>query len=614
MSSPTHPARGAHRMRPPSRRRTALLLGALTLLVALVAGCGSSGSDTKTVAETPIRVVPGERGGSLTFLSASDADSLDPGITDYSVGFMVLSATQRTLYAFEPDDATTLVPDLADGMPEISADNKTVTVRIKSGIRFAPPVNREVTSADVKYAFERVFTKQVPSYYAGTYWGSLVGAPSPPNSGDYRPIAGIATPDDHTIVFRLSKPQGGLFASTLIKGATAPVPAEYARAFDAKNPSTYAQHAVATGPYMVENDDAGALTGWTPGKQIKLVRNPNWDAATDFRPAYLDTIEISEGNQDAGLAARRTLSGDGFACCDSGALPVEVVRDALARDKSQIALFPARLDNWVALNTAVEPFDNLNVRRALMAAVDRSALRLTRGGALLGDLATGFLPPGVTGFDEAGGLQQGADYDFNAKPTGDLDVAKRYMLAAKDEGLPVDDAGRYTGDVEIVAVAPNSAPDDKTAEAFQAQAAKLGFDVRLRLVPREVVYTNFCSVPAKRVGVCFVSFGSDTADPYSIMTAAFLGSSIRDQGNLNMSQLRDPAVDSAIEAAADLPVDRGRYDAWARANDLVIGQAAAIPYLWRKTVLASSSDVQLVPNAYFTLPDLSFSSLKPAGN
>ena len=38
---------------------------------------------------------------------------------------------------------------------------------------------------------------------------------------------------------------------------TAPVPEEYAKKFDAKNPSTYNTHVVATGPYMVKNDASG---------------------------------------------------------------------------------------------------------------------------------------------------------------------------------------------------------------------------------------------------------------------------------------------------------------------------------------------------------------------
>ena len=47
--------------------------------------------------------------------------------------------------------------------------------------------------------------------------------------------------------------------------------------FDKKNPSSTARHAVFTGPYMIENDAEGKVTGYVPGKSIQLVRNPDWD-------------------------------------------------------------------------------------------------------------------------------------------------------------------------------------------------------------------------------------------------------------------------------------------------------------------------------------------------
>ena len=54
----------------------------------------------------------------------------------------------------------------------------------------------------------------------------------------------------------------------------------------------------------------------------------------------------------------------------------------------------------------IKPFDNINVRKAIIAASNRDALRLTRGGPILGDIATGWIPPGIPGFEEAGGLKQ----------------------------------------------------------------------------------------------------------------------------------------------------------------------------------------------------------------
>ena len=90
--------------------------------------------------------------------------------------------------------------------------------------------------------------------------------------------------------------------------ASAPVPKEYAQKFDKRQPTAYGENQVATGPYMVENDESGKLTGYTPGTEIKLVRNPNWDASTDYKPAYVDSITIKEGN-DPDVASRQILEG-----------------------------------------------------------------------------------------------------------------------------------------------------------------------------------------------------------------------------------------------------------------------------------------------------------------
>ena len=70
---------------------------------------------------------------------------------------------------------------------------------------------------------------------------------------------------------------------------TMPVPEEYATKFDAKNPSTYNTHVVATGPYMVRND--ARATRSATGRQVDRPRpQPELGQATDYRPAYLDKI------------------------------------------------------------------------------------------------------------------------------------------------------------------------------------------------------------------------------------------------------------------------------------------------------------------------------------
>ena len=180
---------------------------------------------------------------------------------------------------------------------------------------FSKPVNREVEAKDVKYAIERAFTANVPNGYARAYLGDLVGAPKKP--GPYKEIPGIETPDKYTIVFKLTKGTGAPLAGALTMPISIPVPKEYAQKFDAKSPSTYGtEGAVYTGPYMIESDDQGKAIGYEPGRRIHLVRNPDYAPVDDWRPAYLDEIDILAGNDDTAVASRRILSGESMASGD----------------------------------------------------------------------------------------------------------------------------------------------------------------------------------------------------------------------------------------------------------------------------------------------------------
>ena len=580
--------------------RWALVVGAAGAL-GVAGGCGGGGTSTAGTGTA------GKQGGKLTVLSAGDIDYLDPGQTYYSFGYMVSYAVNRTLYGITPSDPVNAVPDLADGPPVISPDNKTITVKIKKGIKYAPPVNREVTAADFKYAFERAFSKNVPSAYAGLYFASVAGAPAA-QSGPITPISGIQAPDDSTLVITLTDPSAPLVVQALVMPITTPVPKEYASKYDASVPSTYDQYVAFTGPYMVKNDANGKVAR-VPGKSITIVRNPNWDKATDYRPAYLDEILVQEGNDDLATAARRALSGTASFCCDSGAPPAEVLKEALTRQKEQVLRVATGTDRFLALNTTVAPLDNLNIRKAIIAAIDRTALRLTRGGEVLGPIASGWIPPGLPGFDEAGGLQQNTDLDFLKSPTGDPAVARKYMDAAAADGLPVKD-GKWTGTDKILTVAANADPAKKTAANLQSQLEALGFKLNLRLVPPDALSTKFCGVPAQKIAICFVAFGKDFGDPQTVLTPLFDGKSIVPQGNVNDSQLNVPAINDAMAAATKLPPGPARSKAWADINHQIAEQAPAIPYLWDDYIAVASKDVQGVMNTQSTSLDLTYTSIK----
>ena len=154
---------------------------AIVLACALLLGaCGSSGSSSVSAngVQTPKTEAQsgGKRGGTLTVLNHEDFEHLDPGEAYFVMDYEAIYATQRPLFSYKPNTFAEAVPDLASGPAEISPDGKTVTVHIRHGVHFSPPVNREVTSADVAYAIDRGPSANVNNPYFTAYFSSIVGA------------------------------------------------------------------------------------------------------------------------------------------------------------------------------------------------------------------------------------------------------------------------------------------------------------------------------------------------------------------------------------------------------------------------------------------------------
>ena len=585
-----------------------IILGVLLALTFGVAACGGdddsgSGGEQGSNQGTPAE---GKRGGKLTALWASDVDFIDPGIAYYQVSNIVHRATQSPLYLPKIDDGSTNDPILAESDPEVAEDGCTVTVKIKPGLKFSPPVNREITSKDVKYAIERGFFNSVNNGYAGAYFGYIKGAKVGVKPGTT--IPGITTPDDQTIKFDLTpqeqgKCAGGVLAGALAMLLTAPVPEEYAKKFDAEKVSTYGENQVASGPYMIENDASGKAIGYQAGRQIHLVRNPSWKDGQDPRPAYLDEVQINQGNDDSTVMARKVLEGQSMINGDTPPPPA-VLRTALQNQKDQIQLVPSGGGRWIALNMTQEPFNDLNVRRAISAGADREALRLTRGGAAIGDIATHYLPPGMAGFEEAGGLK-GPGFDFQSNPKADLDLAAEYF---KKAGYA---SGKYEGDKEFLMVADNVEPGSKTAQVAKQQLEQLGFKVRLRQVTHEAMYTKFCNVPKADVAICpNVGWLKDFADPQTYLDPTFNGDNILPANNSNWSQLNDKALNEEMGKAALLTDPAERAKAWAEIDKKITEQAPAINWIWDKTENIESSNVNGVIDQDNALWALAYTSLK----
>jgi peptide/nickel transport system substrate-binding protein len=630
--------------------RLRLLLPALLVagLAVVLASCGGGGGSTSGEESAGI---PSEfkaptaapdnaaKGGTLTELNEGDIDYMDPGAAYYQVTYSVDLAAQRTLMGWPPD-ATQPVPDLADGQPTVSDDGKTITFKIKSGVKYSPPVDREVKSQDIKYAIERSLLPGVPNGYTRAYLADLAGFPQAEqqlkqDKTTAPDISGIETPDDQTLVLHLTRSSSVPVIQALSLPVSAPVPEEYAKKFDAETPSTYGQYVTFTGPYMVQNDCdikvnttdhtaeaqnsdcTGKLTGYKPGKEIDLVRNPNWDgeATGDYRPAYLDGITIQEGFADPTSASQKILTGDSQV---SGDFPPSktIVEQVATGDKystDQMVAVPSGGNRYIALNMTKPPFgpgsglsaeQALNVRKAVIANSDRTALRNTRGGELFGPVATHFIPPLIPGFEEAGGVQ-GPDLDFVKNPDGDPALAKSYMQKAGFK------SGKCEGSVcDVTMVGDDAPPGFDTATVFKHQLEQLGFNVDFQPVSHDIMYTKFCSVPAQEPNVCpNVGWIKDFNDPQSILQVPFSGDSINPSNNSNWPQLDDPKINKEISDAVTITDEKQRAETWGKIDDDITALAPAVPWVWDNDVLVRSNNVNGVANLFNGEWDLAYTSI-----
>ncbi|MBV8947611.1 MAG: hypothetical protein JOZ95_19435, partial [Solirubrobacterales bacterium] len=275
----------------------------------------------------------------------------------------------------------------------------------------------------------------------------------------------------------------------------------------------------------------------------------------------------------------------------------------------QLSLSPGGGNRYIAFNTTKPPFNNINTRKAVIAAANRVALRDTRGGALAGGLATHFIPPGIPGFQQAGGVAgpSGSQYDFIQHPTGDLSLAESYM---KKAGYS---SGKCSGNCTITMVATNVPPGSDTAQVAKAQFAALGFNVQLHPVEQAVMYTKFCSVVANEPNVCpNVGWIKDFNDGQALIDIPFNGGTVTGSptNNSNWPQLNDPTINTALNSAKYITNPAQRAAEYGKIDDMVVALAPAIPWIWDYNSNVASNNVLPVINQFNALTDLSFTSLK----
>ncbi len=567
-----------------SKKRVIRLFAVLLALTMLAAACGGDdepgGGDNDDDVVEPADI---PTGGVLKIAGTSDVDYMDPASMYYTLSWTMARGVFRTLVTYPAvsdfEAQNVLVPDLATDVGTPNEDSSSWTFTLKEGIKFGPALGgeevagvtgEEITSADVKYAIERVFIPSVGGGYP-FYYDVLEGTDEFV-AGDADNITGIETPDDKTIVFNLSEPTGD-WPYRMAMPASAPVPAAYAAEFDAEKDSNYDNSVVASGPYYIAE--------WTPEEQITLERNTFWDPDTDdVREAYVDTVDWKLGfDNDVGV--QQVQDGDyhyGMDVSPQGPALEQTLNDPELSDR--LINEPSLCTRYVFLNTTVEPFDSLEVRQAVNFAIDRANLKTLQGGPITGDIASSILPPGMAGYLSTD--------EYNPFGTdgmaGDMEQAKQLMA---DGGYPDGFDG------ELLFVGASDPPHDRYAESVRADLEELGFsnlNVKTPAFPNQ--YTQFYGIPDKDVAIgTSAGWCKDYNDAFTFLDPLFHGDNILPSGNQNYSELNDPTINDAIDAAAQTPFGDERVAAWEEANRLATESGVWVPWTWDNETIIYSADL-----------------------
>ena len=335
----------------------------------------------------------------------SDIGTLDPhlaaGSQDRAVADMIFNGLLR----YEPGNAPTIEPDLAESIPEFDliGGRQVWTVRLRKGVLFhAGPKTPayELTSADVVYSFRKSADKQFCAY-----------------AGDYDGMRFVAV-DRYTLTIIVENPTSAtLFLPKLTNYAGGFIVSK--RALEAAGEKVYKTHPVGTGPFC--------FNGHNPGKKLFLKAHKDY-----FRgKPRIDGVEIHFAPDiEDREAALRTGKLDVI----TGSGDKKWFRRITNEPDLIVDTHGVGEVITIYLNTRLKPFDDIRVRRAIALAVNRNGFLETVSrqfsAPVYSPVPADFLP---------GGLNQSQLEALALPYRQDMSEAKRLLAeAGYPDGFTVD--------------------------------------------------------------------------------------------------------------------------------------------------------------------------------
>ena len=566
-------------------------LAALTLVLGAAACGGGDGDEAATDGEAKKGGIYRVSATSFEFTNAFDPTGEYLGDAWGIYSNMLI----RTLVSYKHTagaDGNEIIADLATEVPEPTNGGRTYTFTLKDGVQFGPPLNRDITSRDIAYAFERMASEPLGAQYGFYYEGTIEGFEVAP--GAPKAISGIETPDDKTIVFNLTQAAGD-FLNRVAMPATGPIPEEVAKCFT--KAGDYGRYVISSGPYMIAGSDnldisscdaLRPISGFDPTRRLSLVRNPNYSQDTDDqRENFIDGLEYTINTNEADIFDRIEAGNlDGEV---GSTLPSDVLRHYVTTSdlKDRVQTFSGDRTWYVTMNLTQPPFDDIHVRKAANLVMDKAGLQRAWGGPTRGAIATHIVPDAMFG----GALN---DYDPYQTPnsSGDVEAAKAEMRQSKYDTNQdgICDASACKG---ILHITRNVTPWTDMVPVEEASLGKIGITLQTREL--EGHYPVIQTTKRNIAIASGAGWGKDFADPSTFMVL-FDSASLTPEGNVNYSlvglkrnQIRPlgirgstanvPSIDADIARCNEL-LGAERMTCWQNLDKKLMEQIVPwVPYL-----------------------------------
>lgn len=514
-------------------RSIAARLGAALAMIVPALGAGSRLSD--------VHAGHARAGGTITVAFSYDVATLDPSQTSNPPDDgIIYGALFNGLYRINVKGQ--LIPDLAIGMPQISADRKVYTIALRHGVMFngAGFTSRELTAQDVVYSLTRMLDPKLkPSTSPWTGNDTDIAGANDYIAGKATAVSGLQAPDRYTVRIGLAQPLTSFIYDLAVTGNFV-VPREAVARYGAQ----FGSHPVGTGPFMLQQ--------WVKGQRIVLVKNPLYFVKG---LPYLDgiTFQLNVGKQ---LEVLRWKSGQIDAIGDAWDLPPATaagIQSDPTYGKYVEPMQPAPQTNVLYINNLIPPFDNKLVREAVAYAVNKKRLvKLYRGQALRADQ---IYPPAVT--QHQSGF---AGYPYDPARAAAL------LKQAGYHGTPVE---------VLVDEGSSNDPVESPSVVQDLQAA--GFTVKVKGVSDQVasklIFTN------KGYTIIFGYWGMDYPDSYDFVVPTYTQDGY--DGGLNFSRYKNPQVDAMVAQAEALPFGAARDAVYARIQRVLVDDVASLPLFYR---------------------------------